>query len=250
MRWARALAPAITAAAMVATPLMGQRTAGRRAMSSVVVAGLFATTAERAAHRWGPGRAGLATGAIAAATAIVERVGVRTGRPFGRYHYTGALQPQIGGVPVIVPMAWFAMALPAREVAVAVTGDRSSAVSRIVIGAAALTAWDAFLDPQMVAEGYWEWQQPGVYRTIPLRNYLGWFMTGLGVMAVLEVLVPPAPHAGRDADRTMVGQYAFMAVMETVGFAAFFKDRVVAAVGGAAMLPLGTVAVVRLVRGR
>ena len=29
-----------------------------------------------------------------------------------------------------------------------------------------------------------------------------------------------------------------MGVMETVGFAAFFRDRLVAAVGGAAMLPI------------
>ena len=33
-----------------------------------------------------------------------------------------------------------------------------------------------------------------------------------------------------------------MGVMETLGFAAFFGDRVVAAVGGAAMLPIAAAA--------
>jgi hypothetical protein len=41
-----------------------------------------------------------------------------------------------------------------------------------------------------------------------------------------------------------------MATMETVGFAAFFRDRVVAAVGGAAMLPVAAAAVRRVVNQR
>jgi len=48
----------------------------------------------------------------------------------------------------------------------------------------------------------------------------------------------------------LVGTYGFMAVMETIGFAWFFRDRVVAAVGGAAMLPLAFVAGVRTARTR
>jgi hypothetical protein len=36
--------------------------------------------------------------------------------------------------------------------------------------AAALTAWDLFLDPQMVGEGYWTWERRGRYRDIPLSN--------------------------------------------------------------------------------
>ncbi len=39
------------------------------------------------------------------------------------------------------------------------------------------------------------------------------------------------------------GEYAFMAVMETVGFARYFRDPLVAAVGGAAMLPIAGAAV-------
>ena len=263
MRWNRIVSPAVTAAAMIATPLLERRGFGRRVMSTAVVSGLFTTTAERAVARWGPWHAGAAAGSVFAATAAVERIGVRTGRLFGRYHYTGALQPQIREVPVIVPMAWFAMALPAREVAVAVLGDRATPWSRIVVGSAALTAWDAFLDPQMTAEDYWVWDQPGAYRAIPLQNYLGWFVTGLAVMALLEVLVPSrrrlpagfidagaASGSVAGADPVLVGQYSFMAVMETIGFAAFFKDRVVAVVGGVAMVPISIAAVVRLIRGR
>jgi putative membrane protein len=190
------------------------------------------------------------------ATALVERVGTRTGLPFGRYHYTEALRPQVGGVPVIVPLAWFAMAVPAREVAVGALGplERRAAADvgvpattgsglatrarRVVLGAAALTAWDLFLDPQMVGEGYWRWARRGRYRGIPLSNYLGWFVTAVGVMAALELLVP----ADEVADPALEAEYSTMAVMETLGFAAFFRDPLVAAVGGVGMLPIAVAA--------
>ena len=61
--------------------------------------------------------------------------------------------------------------------------SRSTPVTRIALGSAALTAWDLFLDPQMVGEGYWVWARRGLYRGIPLGNFVGWFLTGLGVMA-------------------------------------------------------------------
>jgi putative membrane protein len=207
-------------------------------LSSVVVGGLFATTTARAARRWGGGRAGLAAATVAAATAAVERVGTRTGVPFGRYHYTPALRPQVVGVPAIVPLAWFAMAMPARETARLALGPNDTTVRRVVLGAAALTAWDLFLDPQMVSEGYWSWQRRGAYRGIPLTNYAGWFVTGLAVMAALEVLLP----ADDRPDPVLAGEYGYMATMETLGFAAFFRDRLVAAVGGAGMLPVALAA--------
>jgi putative membrane protein len=179
---------------------------------------------------------------------VAERVGTATGVPFGGDHYTGALRPQVGGVPAIVPLAWFAMAVPARDAAHAALGQRSRRATRIDLGAGALTAWDLFLDPQMVGEGYWRWARQGRYRGIPFSNYAGWLLVSVGVMAALEVALPI--DDGEAADPTSVAQYATMAAMETVGFAAFFRDRVVAAVGGAAMLPIAAAAVRRVVEQR
>jgi putative membrane protein len=180
---------------------------------------------------------------VAVGTAIVERIGSRRGLPFGRYHYTDALRPQIGGVPAIVPLAWLAMALPARETVHAALGARSGALSRTVAGAAALTAWYLFLDPQMVGEGYWVWRRRGVYQGIPLSNFAGWFVTSIGAMAVLEVLLPPTAQAS-NADTHLIVEYAFMGVMETIGFARYFRDPIVATVGGLAMLPVAVAALV------
>lgn len=246
-----AAAGTITAAAMIATPLLPQGGRSRRLLSSVVVVGSFATTTANAVRRWGAPRAATAAAATAAATTAVERIGTQTGVPFGRYAYTPALRPQVLHVPVIVPLAWFAMGLPAREAAHAALAERSTPTRRIVLGAAALTAWDLFLDPQMVGEGYWVWARRGLYRGIPLGNFAGWFLTSLGVMVALEALLPPSTYDDgfADADGALVGEYTFMGVMETIGFARYFREPVVAVVGGLGMLPVAGAALVGKLRG-
>lgn len=249
-RWAdrvAAVAGVATIAGMIATPLLPQRGSGRRLLSSVVVGGMFATSAANAVKRWGAARAGGAAAVTAAATGVVERVGTDTGLPFGRYAYTEALRPQIARVPAIVPLAWFGMGLPSREAAHAALGQHSTPVRRIALGSAAMTAWDLFLDPQMVGEGYWAWVKRGAYRGIPLSNFAGWFLTGLGIMALFEVLMPPER---RDPDVRLVGQYGYMSVMQTLGFAKYFRDPLVATVGGLGMLPIAAVAASNLISGR
>jgi uncharacterized membrane protein len=243
----RALPAAVAVAGMIATPLMRPRGRARRALSGVVVGGLFATTASAAAGRWGTPRAATAATTVGAATTLIEHVGTSTGFPFGSYAYSGMLRPTVVGVPVAVPLAWFAMAVPAREAARSALGSRSTVASRIALGAVALTAWDLFLDPQMVAEGYWRWARAGRYRGIPISNFAGWLLTAAGVMAVLEVVLPP----NQAADPLLVAEYGGVAVMQTLGFARFFGDRTVALVGGVGMLPLAGVAARGLVgRGR
>ncbi len=179
---------------------------------------------------WGLSRAVLALVWIAAATLVVERVGVGTGWPFGRYRYTGVLQPEIWHVPVIVPLAWFALGLPAREVASRLVVGR---LARIVVAACALTAWDLFLDPQMVREGYWRWSGQGIWRSVPLSNFAGWLVVSFGILAVVDLIAPPGPST--EAGLFLVAVYTWWAVMETIGFVVFFGDPVIGLVGGLAM---------------
>lgn len=117
-----------------------------------------------------------------------------------------------------------------------------------------MTAWDLFLDPQMVSEGYWAWARRGWYRGIPLSNFVGWFATGLAIMSLFEIALPvrardEAAGAEVGGDGRLVGQYGYMSFMQTLGYARFFRDPVVAAVGGVAMVPLATAAITRSVRG-
>jgi uncharacterized membrane protein len=200
-------------------------------LSVLIVVLMAAAALAFGAARWGRGRAFAAFGAVAGFTLALEWVGHTTGLPFGDYAYTGALQPEIAGVPAVVPLAWFAMALPAREVAIRLVGP---GWARVAAGALALTAWDVFLDPQMVEAGFWVWEGGGPWRDVPLSNYAGWVVGSAVVMTLLDRVVPPG-DARRPGGRGLLAIYAWMAFLSTFGFLVPFGDPVVAVVGGVAM---------------
>ncbi|NDH46002.1 MAG: carotenoid biosynthesis protein, partial [Actinobacteria bacterium] len=115
------------------------------------------------------------------------------------------------------------------------TKSSLSASGQVVIGAAAITAWDVFLDPQMVGEGYWSWSQPGpAFRGIPLVNYRGWFVTAI-VMLLLVRLILQANHSSHSGGTQMATTtqqltfviYSVLTVLSTIGFVFFFDDVVV-----------------------
>ncbi|WP_084263216.1 carotenoid biosynthesis protein [Actinomadura formosensis] len=223
-------------AMVVAQVLSGVRPEPVR-LTSVVVALLAASAAAFLAGRAGAGRAAGAFGAAVAVGYAAEWIGVRTGFPFGEYSYTSLLWPQPGGVPVIVAVAWGGMGLAAHAVATVIVPE--GGLKRWAAGAAALTAWDLFLDPQMLRLGLWTWQDAGPYRGVPVSNFVGWLAVSLLVMGVIDMIVG---RAGKAASGGLVAIYGVMAAMETLAFAAVFEppDRVVAVAGGAAM---GTFAV-------
>jgi uncharacterized membrane protein len=146
-----------------------------------------------------------AAGALIATATLggfaVEAIGVATGFPFGTYDYSGQLGPKLLGVPLIIPLAWTWMAWPAWLAALRLARGTPA---RIVLAALGLAAWDLFLDPQMVAEGYWTWHSPtpalpGV-PGIPIGNYAGWLGFALLLMTVLRFGVGTSvPADGRDA---------------------------------------------------
>jgi uncharacterized membrane protein len=221
----------------VVTPLFEQ---GRRELpTTIVVVLLAAASALATAAAVGVPHAALAVVGATAVGFLVEAVGTRTGLPFGEYEYTDALQPQVFGVPAVVALAWAAMGLPAWAVAGRLV---SSTPARIALGAVALTGWDLFLDPQMVAEGYWIWPGGGAYRGIPLSNFVGWLVASALLMALFAAVAP------RATSLVAVAAYALMAVMEVLGFLLFFGDAVVAVVGGVVCVPLGVAALVRASR--
>ncbi len=119
-----------------------------------------------------------------------EHVGTGYGIPFGGYRYTGLLGPTLGGrVPALIPLSWFLMALPSWVMARAATASRASRTLRIALGALWLTVWDLALDPAMShLTPYWVWEDSGPYYGMPWLNLVGWYLTGLALMAALEAL--------------------------------------------------------------
>lgn len=150
---------------------------------------------------------------------LAESVGLATGWPFGSYAYAGTLGPDLFGVPIVVPMAWAMMAWPALVVARTLV-TRGPAV--IAVGAFALTAWDVFLDPQMVAAGHWTWfaESPALplIPGIPLTNYAGWLLVSAVIIAVLHVALPRRDRTSLPA----AALYLWVYFSSVLGHAVFF----------------------------
>ncbi|MDG4827108.1 carotenoid biosynthesis protein [Asanoa sp. WMMD1127] len=185
---------------------------------------------------------------------LVEAAGVSTGLPFGDYTYSGQLGPKLVGVPWIIPLAWTWMAWPAWLAAVRLVRHPAA---RIGVAGVGLAAWDLFLDPQMVGEGYWTWSDPspslpGV-PDVPLRNYAGWLVVAVLMMALFSALAGPAARFA-DADAPMHALYLWTYFSSILAHAAFLGLPASAGWGALAMglvaLPLaGTLVRIKTVHG-
>lgn len=208
--------------------------AGERQTITTLVVVLFTSASVSHAYLAFGGRWTAAFTAMAAGFGLaIELLGHTSDIPFGPYAYTDALQPQILGVPAIVPLAWLMMAYPSLILA------RSLTTRWVVpLAAVGLTTWDFFLDPQMVGEGYWLWEtstpaMPGI-PGIPLQNYAGWLLGSLVLMWLLNRL----PRGEVDLGVPLL-LYGWMWIGGVVANAVFLGRPGVALVGGLGMAVLG-----------
>lgn len=111
---------------------------------------------------------------------FIEWLGKTSGFPFGNYRYTAA-GPALFGVPLLVPLGWWAFSLIALSISPKNTKYYSAPL--------ALVAWDLGLDPLMVSQGFWQFEQ-GLYYGIPLSNFLGWYVSGAVLVWLLLKLEP------------------------------------------------------------
>lgn len=230
-------------AALVGGQLLYPRVPERRHRAATlgIVGLLAATTTADAVEAGGTRRALQTVGSAAAVGYAAELVGVATGKPFGHYSYTRKLGPGWRGVPFMVAVSWAMMSRPAWSVAGLLTRSR---VLRPLVAAGALTAWDVYVDPRMVREGYWEWPAGGRYEGVPAGNFLGWFVTGAGVFALWSALGDDEPG---DASLAV---YGWTWIGEAVANVVFWQRPRVAAAGFGAMGAFAAPALRARLRGR
>ena len=175
------------AGGMIAVPLLARR--GGRGQANGIMLGVILQAALAVVYlftAWSPDRALFAVLAVPILGWSAEFIGSRTGVPFGTYHYTERLQPQIGRVPVAIPLAWLMMLPPSWAIAELIVPGGSWWMRAIVSGAA-FTAWDIYLDPHLVSWSFWKWEKPGRYYVgIPLGNFLGWFLWSGAISAIVS----------------------------------------------------------------
>ena len=137
--------------------------------------------------------------AITAVTCwIFEEVGVATGLVYGPYHYTAALGPWLGSVPVLIPLAWFMLIYPGYVAAnliadgwpVGTRGTLGHLVGLAALGALIMTACDLVADPILSGPTVraWVWEQGGPYFGVPVQNSVGWAVTTFVVYVLFRSL--------------------------------------------------------------
>lgn len=192
-------------------------------------------------RHWGHKRSLVVFVSVAILTWLAEAIGSKTGFPFGAYSYTEVLQPQILGVPLLIPFAWFMMLPPSWAVASAILGKYSRANRFLlfpVVSAIAITAWDLFLDPQMVQWNFWVWENPEGYFGIPWSNYAGWLLTA----GVITLIIRPAPLPLMPLGLV----YGLVWALQSIGQAFFWNQPGPALVGCVTMGAIFIAAVLRL----
>lgn len=212
---------------------------GLRWLTVATVVVFCLASLSHAAAALGPRAAATLLVAAGSLSLVSEAVGVATGWPFGAYSYSGTLGPQLLGVPVVVPLAWTMMAYPTLVAARAATRRRPWLT--VPVAAVGLTAWDLFLDPQMVGQGHWLWVDPHPHLPgmdgIPATNLLGWLVTSLVVQWVLHRLLPdPEPPGAGPAAVAVLLTWTWLG--STLAAAVFFDRPAVGAWVFVGMAPL------------
>ena len=132
----------------------------------------------------------MATTLIAAISFIIAVVAEKTRVPFGPRAYTDALGGKIFGVPWPMPLLWLVVIVNSRGVARLILRPwrRTMYYGFWVIGLACMLAvvFDASLEPFAArARQYWFWEthlSVLSWYSAPWVNYLGWFVTALGIL--------------------------------------------------------------------
>lgn len=119
---------------------------------------------------------------------FVEVAGVHSGVIFGEYSYGPTLGFKLWDVPLSIGINWVIMiyctGLFARSVA-------HSKVPTILVGAVLMTAIDILIEPVAVKLDFWTWEG----NHIPLRNYLGWFITSIILHTLFYYLMPKSNNS-------------------------------------------------------
>lgn len=133
----------------------------------------------------------------------VEWLGVHTGYPFGTYQYTPVLGATVLGVPLAIPFAWYATVVNSWRLAQGILGDREkrSRIAVAVMVGILTVALDLILEPMAsLVKYYWVWE----WGTVPIYNYLSWFVFSSLAAYRLESLRPLDRAAERGAQMSAV----------------------------------------------
>lgn len=111
----------------------------------------------------------------------VEVAGVHTGIIFGEYSYGATLGFKLFEVPLAIGLNWAILIY-----ATGMTSDKLPlpGVVRALVGATMMVLLDLLIEPVAINLDFWTWAA----QTIPLRNYLAWFLLSFALHLFYQFL--------------------------------------------------------------
>ena len=119
---------------------------------------------------------------------IAEILGVNYGLIFGDYVYLDNLGFKVLGVPVLIGVNWIILTF--------ITGSMSSYIIKnkyiaAITGAILMILLDLIIEPVAPLLGFWIFDLP----TVPLQNYIGWFVIGLTTQYIYHFNIERKEHS-------------------------------------------------------
>jgi uncharacterized membrane protein len=116
--------------------------------------------------------------------AFFESLSIRTGFPFGHYHFTGVMGPKLFDLPILLVLAYLGVGYLSWTLGLLILRyiDKPLVRHRVVLlpllASFIMVAWDLSMDPDWSTMDHaWIWHSGGAYFGVPLTNFLGWYLT-------------------------------------------------------------------------
>ena len=103
---------------------------------------------------------------------LIELIGVKTQLIFGTYNYGESLGIKLFDIPIIIGINWVIMVGCTAAIATLLP---VSNFAKAIIASILMVALDLLIEPFAIKYDLWHWAN----ETVPLQNYLGWFICGL-----------------------------------------------------------------------
>lgn len=107
----------------------------------------------------------------------VEVIGVQTGLFFGNYQYLNSLGPKAFKTPPVIGVNWWILVIASASF------FRKSKLSNLLkafLSTVLMLFIDLWIEPISDKLDFWSWEND----TIPLKNYIGWFITGFALQII------------------------------------------------------------------
>jgi putative membrane protein len=119
---------------------------------------------------------------------LVEVIGVNTGLFFGNYEYLNSLGPKVFATPPVIGFNWWILIVTSASF---FRRSKWPVLAKAFAASLLMLFVDLWIEPVSHQLDFWKWEDD----IIPLKNYLGWFITGFA----LQILYWQSPFSKRNS---------------------------------------------------